>query len=310
MNLYVKHSSLLENVHTVKFGISPSPFRWWTRIDQFIEWIQTVEDSGYDGIFIPDHYSLPVPPFLSNELLDAWTTLSYITCKTNRVKLGTVVSPLPRWVPSQLAKIIATVDVLSNGRTIAGFGAGYYENEFVNYAPNGVFDPSGVRFEKFIEAVQVTLKLWSETPVHFNGKYYRLVNAVLEPKPAQKPHPPIWSGGQRTRMIEVTAKYFDGWVPHRFKVDARAQVTPGLETPAKYAAQVAKIKRLLKELNRDENKFTFASLGEIGFDSKLIEDFRNAGCEYYIVEIAPPASPRQYMELTKKFAKEIIASFT
>lgn len=293
----------------MKFGISPSPFCWWTTLEQFSEWIQTVDESGYDGVFIPDHYNLPVPPFPSNKLVDAWTTLSYIAAKTKNVKLGTVVSPLPRWIPSQLAKAIAMVDVLSRGRVLAGFGAGYYENEFVNYAPNGALDPPKVRLEKFVEGIQVILKLWCEEKTNFEGKHYRLIDAVMEPKPIQKPHPPIWSGGQRRHMMEVTAKYFDGWVPHRFKGDARAQATPGLEAPEKYAMQVEKIKKLLKKFGRDADKFTFASLGAINFDINLIEEWQRAGCQYYIVEIAPPAKPEHYIELTKKFAEEIFPSF-
>lgn len=294
----------------LKFGISPSPLQWWTKIEQLEKWIENVENLGYDGVFIPDHYNLPVPPFPSNELVETWTTLAYIAGKTAKIKLGSVVSPVPRWVPSQLAKVIATVDVLSNGRVIAGFGAGYYQSEFVNYAPSGTLDEPSVRFEKFLEGLQIILKLWSEEKVTFNGKHYKLADAVLMPKPVQKPHPPIWSGGQRTRMMEITAKYFDGWIPHRFKGDARAQVTPGIPSPEVYETCVKKIKENLRKCGRDEKKFTFGVLGELGFDNETIEKYKEAGCQYYIVELVPPANPTQYMELTKKFAEEIIPSFT
>ncbi|MEM2632086.1 MAG: LLM class flavin-dependent oxidoreductase [Candidatus Bathyarchaeia archaeon] len=294
----------------LKIGISPSPFQWWKKIEQFETWIQTIERLGYDGIFIPDHYNLPSPPFPSNELVDTWTTLAYIAAKTSKIKLGSVVSPLPRWVPSQLAKVIATVDVLSNGRVIAGVGAGYYQDEFVNYAPSGSLDPPNVRFEKFIEEVQIILKLWSEDRVTFNGKYYKLTNAILEPKPIQKPYPPLWSGGQRTRMIELTAMYFDGWIPHTFKGDARAQVTPGIPGPEAYEAYVKRIRENLRRVGRDESKFTFGVLCAINFDSEFFESYKRVGCQYCIVEIAPPAEPTRYMELAKKFAEEIIPSFS
>ncbi|MCS7114774.1 MAG: LLM class flavin-dependent oxidoreductase [Nitrososphaerota archaeon] len=293
----------------MKFGISPSPFRWWTRIEQLEDWVKTAENLGYDGVFIPDHYNLPVPPFPSNELVDTWITLAYMAAKTDKIKLGSVVSPLPRWVPSQLAKVIATVDVLSNGRVIAGLGAGYYQDEFVNYAPGGSLDPPAVRFEKFLEGVQIILKLWSEEKATFNGKYYKLVNAILEPKPIQKPHPPLWSGGQRTRMIELTATYFDGWIPHTFKGDARAQVTPGIPSSEAYEAYVRRIKENLRTVGRDASRFTFGVLCALNFDSEFFENYKGAGCQYCIVEIAPPARPTQYLELTKKFAKEIIPSF-
>ncbi len=295
----------------MKFGISPSPFQWWISAEQLSEWAKTAEDFGYDGIFIPDHYDLPAPPFPSNVLVDAWTTLAYIAAKTTKIKLGSMVSPVPRWVPSQLAKVIAMVDTLSGGRVIAGFGAGYCQNEFLNYAPGGVFDKPDVRFEKFIEGVRIILKLWTEESVTFNGRHYKLVNATLKPKPVQKPHPPIWSGAQRPRMLEATAMHFNGWVPDRsmwMKVSNTG--TRGVSGPEEYAIYVRKLKELLKKFGRNENDFTFGVLGEINFDSELVENYRKAGCQYYIVEIGPAAKPNQYITLTKKFAEEIISSFT
>jgi len=101
------------------FGINPSPHPW-PDIKKFGEWCIRVEELGYDAIFMPDHYDLPVPQFPSNVLLDAWTTLAYIAARTDKIKVGSLVSPIPRWIPSQLAKVIATVDLLSGGRVIAG----------------------------------------------------------------------------------------------------------------------------------------------------------------------------------------------
>ncbi|MEM2915545.1 MAG: LLM class flavin-dependent oxidoreductase, partial [Candidatus Bathyarchaeia archaeon] len=130
----------------MKFGVSPSPFVWWKSVDEFENWISEAESCGYDSIFIADHYELPAQfkadrpdssaefseIFPSNDLLDAWTTLSYIAAKTRNIKIGTCVSPIPRWIPSQLAKVISIVDLLSNGRVIAGLGAGWFPGEFIN----------------------------------------------------------------------------------------------------------------------------------------------------------------------------------
>ncbi|MBS7647442.1 MAG: LLM class flavin-dependent oxidoreductase [Candidatus Bathyarchaeia archaeon] len=294
----------------MKFGISPAPCVWWTKLEELEKWAQTAENLGYDAILIPDHYAFPSPPFPSDKLVDTWTTLSYVAAKTTRIRLGSMVSPIPRWIPSQLAKVITMVDILSNGRTIAGLGAGYYRDEFVNYSPSGILDEPRVRFEKFLEGLQIMLKLWSEEKVTFKGKYYTLVDATLMPKPVQKPHPPLWSGAQRTRMIEVTAKYFDGWIPHTFKWEWVLDIgSKGISSPEEYSVYVERIKKLLRNFGRDGRNFTFGVLGELDFDIKRLERYSDAGCQYVVVEIAPSTKPEQYLELTKKFAKEIMPSF-
>ncbi|MBS7640596.1 MAG: LLM class flavin-dependent oxidoreductase [Candidatus Bathyarchaeia archaeon] len=294
----------------VRFGINPTPHPW-PDVKRFAEWCVRVEDLGYDGIFLPDHYDLPAPSFPSNELLDAWTTLSYISAKTSSVRVGCMVSPIPRWIPSQLAKIIATVDFLSEGRVIAGFGVGFYPPEFINYSPTASFDDDRTRIEKFEEGIQVILKLWTEDNVNFNGKYYRLSNATLLPKPKQKPHPPMWSGGMGPRSLKITAKYFDGWIAHRAPSPHRVV---SLED---YESRVKMVRDLLRGYGRDPTKFTFVFLLMIGLDLKdlgesvkFIEDHARAGCQYFIVEFTPPPPPQKYMELSERFAREVIPSFT
>lgn len=252
-----------------------------------------VENLGYDAIFIPDHYDLPVPQFPSNELVEAWTTLLYISAKTTTIRVGSVVSPIPRWTPSQLAKVIANVDILSESRVIAGFGVGFYPPEFINYSPTFTFEDTHARTEKFEEGVQLILKLWTEDIVNLNGKYYKLNNAVLLPKPRQKPHPPIWSGGIGPRALKITAKYFGGWIAHRAPSPNR------ITSLEDYERRVKLIQRYLSEYGRDPTKFTFAFLLMIGLDLKSINDcaefiekYKDAGCQYFIVEFTPPPPPQ------------------
>lgn len=291
----------------MKFGVSLSPFLWWGKIEEFDEWIIEAESLGFDAIFIPDHYSLPVSRYSSNELMDAWTTLSYVAAKTKRIRIGTSVSPLPRYVPSQLAKIIATVDVLSEGRVIAGLGAGWYPDEFINYSPQGCFDEPRERVERFLEGLKIMIKLWTEEKVTFNGKYYKLVDAVLQPKPKQKPRPPLWSGGLSPRMLKITARYFDAWLPTRRWPEYRA--------PEKYGEVVATIKEHLKKYGRRPDDFTFALIGQImgspNDEIKIIEKYKDFGCQYYVVEIPKPLpfSGREYLEDLRRFAREVVQSF-
>jgi alkanesulfonate monooxygenase SsuD/methylene tetrahydromethanopterin reductase-like flavin-dependent oxidoreductase (luciferase family) len=294
----------------LSFGINPTPHPW-EDVKKFDEWCVEVEGLGYDAVLIPDHYDLPVPPFPSNKLVDAWTTLSYVSAKTSSIKVGSLVSPIPRWIPSQLAKIIANVDLLSEGRVIAGFGAGFHIGEFLNYSPTLSWDEDRIKVQKFEEGLRVILKLWTEEKVTFTGKFYMLKDAVLLPKPLQKPHPPIWSGGMGPQMLKLTAKYCDGWIAHRAPSPHR------IKSAEDYEARVKAIQNYLKNYGRDVQKFTFAFLLMIGLDvkdmkeaSELIEDYSELGCQYFIVEFTPPPPPQKYIELTEKFAQEIIPSFT
>lgn len=291
----------------MKFGVSPSPFVWWKRIEEFDTWISEVESRGFDSVFIPDHHDLQMPWLPSNELVDAWTTLAYITARSKTLKVGTCVTPLPRYLPSQLAKIIATVDNLSSGRTMPGLGVGYYANEFINYSPQGYLDEPKERVDRFVEGLEIMLKLWTEEKLTFNGKFYRLKDACLMPKPVQKPHPPLWSGGFGSRMLKITAKYFNAWLPHRGEIS-----TP---TPEKYEKDVNTIKEYMKKYGRNSDEFTFGLLGWTPInaeeDIKIIDKYVQAGCRYYIVEIPlmPPLSSSKNIEAITKFANEIIPSF-
>ncbi|MEM0049171.1 MAG: LLM class flavin-dependent oxidoreductase [Candidatus Bathyarchaeia archaeon] len=300
----------------MRFAASPSPFVWWSGLNELERWVYEVESCGYDGIFSPDHYDLPVPEFPSNKLIETWTTLAYIAAKTKKVRLGTVASPVPRYVPSQLAKIIANVDILSNGRIIAGLGAGWNREEFLNYSPHGYYDDPKARVEKFLEGLQIIVKLWTEEKVTFKGKYYKLENATLLPKPVQKPHPPIWSGGFGSRMLEISAKYCNGWFVHR-EAWAPEKGGYGAPTPEEYSKKVELIKKYLRYYGRKEEEFTFALLGwmpekeKMKDEIKVLEKYAEYGCQYYIVEIPlkQPLSNGKYIELIRVFAREIIPSF-
>jgi alkanesulfonate monooxygenase SsuD/methylene tetrahydromethanopterin reductase-like flavin-dependent oxidoreductase (luciferase family) len=265
------------------------------------------EELGYDGFFIPDHYNLP----RSDECTEPYTTLAYIAAKTDKIRLGTTVTPLPRYYPPQLAKIIAHLDHLSKGRVIAGFGAGWHPPEFHTYAPQGWENPE-VRVARMLEGTKLMVKLWTQERTTYKGKYYSVEDAVLEPKPLQKPHPPIWSGGSGEYMLRMTAKYFDGWIPTNWEWN-----NSGDTEARNYRKQVEKIKRYLTEYGRDESKFTFGVMGGITDSVEMIKAYRDIGCSYYIVFIGDYTPGRsypfvfhspQYLDLTRKFATEIMPS--
>ncbi len=135
--------------------------------------------------------------------LDTWTVLSYLAAKTRRLMLGTLVTPVPFRPPGILAKMVATLDVITSGRAILGVGAGWSQTEFQGYSE---WTDGKTRVDKTEEGVQLILKLWHEDKVDFHGRYYKAQGAVLEPKPVQKPHPPLLFGGSSPRMLRLAGR--------------------------------------------------------------------------------------------------------
>ena len=175
------------------------------------ESVQECEKHGYTSVCLDDHLMLRDIP-----ILECWTTLSALSKQTKTIRLGTMVTCNSFRNPSLLAKMAATLDNISEGRLELGIGAGVQENEHTAYgypflSPND-------RIERLNEAVEIIKKLWTEQKASYSGKHYQIRDAVCEPKPVQKPHPPIIIGGGGEKLtLKVTAKHADrldwGYVP-------------------------------------------------------------------------------------------------
>ncbi len=167
------------------------------------------ERSGFDAIWVADHfYGFPRPN--SRVFLEGWTTLSALSRDISKIRIGTLVlSNLYRY-PAVLAKMAATLDVISEGRLEFGIGAGYQRTECEGY---GIPLPiPAIRVRMLRESVKVIKKLWTESDANFTGGFYSLKDAVCEPKPIQKPHPPIWIGAKGTQLtMRVVAELADGY---------------------------------------------------------------------------------------------------
>lgn len=184
----------------------------------FLKTSVLAERLGYDYITVGDHFFLPPESYKRMggdpdrpDKLDAWITLAALATQTNKVKLCTRVSPVPFYLPASLAKIVATVDIISGGRTVLGVGAAWNRVEAVAYGVG--WSGHKERIERMIEGLEIVLKLWSEDKTTFKGKYYHVVDAPLWPKPIQKPHPPIWFGGTSNAIVDAAVKYGDGIFP-------------------------------------------------------------------------------------------------
>ena len=169
------------------------------------------ERLGYHSVLLDDHLMLNKMP-----ILECWTTLSALSSATETVRLGTMVTCNSFRNPALLAKMVATVDNISNGRLELGIGAGVQKNEHNAYG--FPFPSTKARIERLNEAVEIIKKLWIEEKATYNGKHYMIRDAVCEPKPVQKPHPPLTIGGGGEKLtLQVTARHADsydwGYIP-------------------------------------------------------------------------------------------------
>ena len=211
----------MTDAHRLRFGIQagPTDLPYSARCELW----QTAERLGYDWASVSDHLSR-LAVFGAHDTdpwLEAWTQLAALAQATSRIRVGTLVSCVGYRHPAVLAKMAATLDVISGGRLELGLGAGYAEAEYRMYGLP--FPSAAVRLAQLDEALQVCKLLWTHERSDFLGEHFRLDGAVCEPKPLQRPHPPIWVGGMgEQKTLRIVAEHADGWNAFPLPVDQLA----------------------------------------------------------------------------------------
>jgi probable F420-dependent oxidoreductase len=223
---------------------------------------RTGEELGFAMISVSDHVIIPKAinstyPYNesgtfagspSGECLEQLSLLSFLVGVTSSAKLLTSVMVLPHRPPVLTAKMLATIDVLSNGRLIVGCGVGWMREEFEAIgAPS--YDERGSVGDEYIRAFK---ELWTSDNPSFEGKYCRFANVAFAPKPVQKPHPPIWTGGESPAALRRAGRLANVWYPigsnPRFPV----------ATPGQFADYAAKVKHYAQAAGRDPSSLGFA----------------------------------------------------
>jgi len=223
---------------------------------------RTGEELGFATISVSDHIIIPKTidstyPYNESgtfagsptgECLEQLSLLSYLVGVTSSAKLLTSVMVLPHRPPVLTAKMLATIDVLSNGRLIVGCGVGWMREEFAAIgAP--AYGERGSVGDEYIRAFK---ELWTSDHPSFEGKYCRFTNVAFAPKPVQKPHPPIWTGGESPAALRRAGRLANVWYPigsnPRFPV----------ATPGQFADYAAKVKRHAQDAGRDPSSLGFA----------------------------------------------------
>ena len=217
---------------------------------------QTAERLGYDVLWTAEHIIFPptittpypygdrFPYPITDPILDIVATLSYVAAITSRITLGSSVLVLPYRNPIVLAKELASLDVLSNGRLLLGVAAGWLKEEFDML---GVpFHERGRRTDEYVTLLRA---LWTQERVTFRGSSFDLSAAAFFPKPVQRPHPPIWIGGGSPAALRRVARLGDGW---------SAVPRPTLDDLAR---DIAEIRRYCDDAGRDPTRLGIASGG-------------------------------------------------
>lgn len=184
-------------------GIEGAEAKWQKAVDVAL----LAEKLGYHSIWVYDHFH-NVPRPAHEAVFECWTTMAAISQRTSRIRLGQMVGCNGYREPALLAKITSTIDVISGGRLEWGIGAGWYENEFRGYGYQ--FPKPKDRIGMLKESVEIVKSMWTNTETSYDGDYYKLVRANCDPKPLQKPNPPIWIGGGGEQLtLRVVAEHAD-----------------------------------------------------------------------------------------------------
>jgi F420-dependent oxidoreductase-like protein len=172
---------------------------------------QWAERHGFVWFSVLDHMiQIPRVGEPDEPVLEGWTVLAALAAVTSRIRLATLCTAVSYRNPAHLAKIAATVDLISHGRLTLGIGAGFFEDEYRQYGWE--FPPRpATRIRQMEEAVELMLKMWTEQRTTFHGRYFQVEDAILEPKPLQKPRPPVLIAGAGEQLtLRAVARLADG----------------------------------------------------------------------------------------------------
>jgi alkanesulfonate monooxygenase SsuD/methylene tetrahydromethanopterin reductase-like flavin-dependent oxidoreductase (luciferase family) len=173
------------------------------------------DEARFDHCWAMDHLATIGSIGDDRPIFDGWELLAGMAIATSHVRIGLLLTGITYRNPALLAKLATTVDHLSSGRVEFGIGAAWATNEHEMYGISGLDHRVGL----FSEGLQVIRSLWTQERTNFDGRYYKMRNAVANPKPVQKPYPPIWVGSGGPTMLKLTARHADVWNATGSKVE-------------------------------------------------------------------------------------------
>jgi F420-dependent oxidoreductase-like protein len=284
-------SALRENRLRVGLKLIPE----YTSLSELRSIWRIADDDGFDHCWVYDHI-LPVKGERHGPVFDGWTLLGAMAQATSRVRIGTLVTGNSYRNPGLLAKMATTVDHLSNGRLEFAVGAGWaeYEHRMLGLEYGTV----GQRLERLDETCQIFKLLWTQDVVNFEGRHYQLTGATANPKPIQRPHPPIWIGGRgEQKTLRLAARYADAWNVNAQEASEDIRLSRVLD------AHCAEIGRNPAEVRRTVQLYYS---GDVGAFLSAAEPYLAAGFSEIIVSLAGPAAGRAPVPDAESAAEQLL----
>ncbi len=267
------------------FGVSLPNTGPQTR-EQVVDRLRTVaqqaEALGFRSLWVGDHIVIPTqvtseypyfgkfPQKPDTPYLDPMTVLSYVAACTSTIRLGTGVYIIPYRHPMITAKMVSTLDVLSQGRVIFGAGVGWMAEEFALL--DAPYHERGAQTDEYLRAIKA---LWTEEEPSFEGRYHTFSHLRMEPKPVQKPHPPIWIGGHSRNAFRRAGTLGDGWYGHAWWQD-----------PEALPREIQTIKEAAESAGRDPRSLTYAAMAMVkSFEDVLrsLPQYEKAGLNHVVL---------------------------
>ncbi len=236
----------------MQIGLCLPTFEQIATRETIVRATELAEAEGYDSVWVTDHVIMAhgqEHPY--GHIFEALATLAYAGALTQRVLLGTSILVLTQRNAIVVAKEMATLDALTNGRVILGVGAGWNEKEFNMLGAN--FHRRGKRLE---EQIAVMRALWTQAPASFQGKHHRIEDALFSPKPVQAAGIPIWIGGNSDFAVQRAGRIGDGW-----------------HVTGMTADYIAQHRELLAQANTDGRPFTISARLEVDLNGRLPTQF-------------------------------------
>jgi alkanesulfonate monooxygenase len=299
-----------------------------TSVNEIVEIAKLAEDLGFYSATMPTHMTMPpgwlFETFTNHDVLDALVVVPLIAGATSQIKIGFNSTLPPLLPPYEWAKYLSTLDVISEGRLIAGMAMGWWDEDFTSVGVD-----QKARGKLFDEQLEVITRLWQEDRVTFDGAHYQLTNIPLEPKPVQKPYPPIWIGGG-LKSIWRAARYGEcilafwlnedevrnQWIPKLKEEGTKYGTDPKLasftfayvaDNQRELEAYGPKLKTAVAFNEPDVDPRQVTISGSPDACAERIRALHAAGIWHFVVEFQLHGleSPRFAMKQMEKFAKEV-----
>ena len=262
---------------------------------------QLCEELGYHSVWFFDH--ILGMGRVDVDIYESWTLMSALSTVTEKINLGTMVLCNSFRHPPLLAKMGATLDVISNGRLDLALGAGWFEHEYNAYGYD--FRDTGTRIERLSEAVQIIKAMWTEEKPSFSGKHYSIEEAFCNPKPVQQPYPPVTVGGAgENKLLRLVALYADAWncpATHALEFDRK------MDTLRKHCEEVG---RDINDIEISQQTVCTIAESESDLDEKISKAQKRYGFFGDVEKFGIVGTPDQCIEKIRENLEKGITKYT